>query len=162
MFDFSRPPPIFALVIGINKYKSFKVAWLKGAVPDANAIQYYLENELGVPSSHIRNLRDDEATRAVIIQAFLDFQRDPRIHFGDAILIYYAGHGGESDGPPNWETGGSKVQMLIPHDFGTTVNGEDIYGIPDRTIGAMLDRIAREKGDNIARLCIFNRAIFFF
>jgi hypothetical protein len=125
------------------------VTTLKGAVPDANAVQEYLENHLGVPSSHILNLRDAEATRSAIIQALLDLKNDTRIQTGDPILIFYAGHGGETDAPTAWGTGGSKIQMLIPHDFLTVVDGSEVYGIPDRTIGALLDRLAKFKGDNI-------------
>jgi hypothetical protein len=142
-------PSLFALIIGINLYKSRKVTTLRGAVADANAVQKYLEDELGVASSHIRNLRDAEATRSAIIQAFIDFQTDVRIQPGDPILIFYAGHGGETDVPTTWEVGGSKIQMIVPHDFYTLVNDKEVYGIPDRTIGSLLDRIAKAKGDNI-------------
>ena len=122
---------------------------MSGAVPDANVVQKYLEDDLGIPRSQIQNLRDAEATRSAIIQAFLDFQNDTRIQHGDPIFIFYAGHGGETDAPVMWNAGGSKIQMIIPHDFGAIVNDNEVYGIPDRTIGSLLDRIAKVKGDNI-------------
>lgn len=102
-----------------------------------------------MPSSQIRNLHDVEATRAAIIGAFYDLRNDSRIQNGDPILIYFAGHGGECDAPIDWEAGGSKIQMLVPYDFGTKINNCNIPGIPDRTVAALLDRLAKEKGDNI-------------
>jgi Caspase domain len=102
-----------------------------------------------VPSSQIHNLRDAEATRAAIIGAFCDLRNDSRIQNGDPILIYFAGHGGECDVPAGWAAGGSKIQMLIPYDFGTEINNCNVHGIPDRTVAALLDRLAKEKGDNI-------------
>lgn len=107
--------------------------------------------ELNVPNSHIRNLRDEKATRAAILQAFHDLQNDCRIEKGDPILIFYAGHGGETEAPMSWEAGASKIQMLIPHDFGTKINDRNVYGIPDRTVAALLDSLSKKKGDNIVR-----------
>jgi hypothetical protein len=118
-------------------------------VADANAVRQYLEKQLNVPSPQIRNLNDEEATRASIIGAFSDLRDDPRIQKGDPIFIYYAGHGSESDAPKGWETGGSKIQTLIPHDFHTKLNNYDVPSIPDRTVAALLDRLAEKKGDNI-------------
>lgn len=122
---------------------------LNGAVPDANAVQQYLEKELNVPSSHIQSLRDGEATRAAIVESFSKLQNDSRIKEGDPILIFYAGHGGETHAPASWEAGDSKIQMLIPYDFQTKINNCDVHGIPDRTIAVLLNRLSKEKGNNI-------------
>jgi Caspase domain len=125
---------------------------LKGAVDDALAVKQYLEDRLGVPESQIRLLRDAEATRAAIIQEFNDLAADQRIHRGDPILVYYAGHGGEADAPKDWAARNGKIQMLIPHDFRIEVDGQKTFGIPiRRTIGALLSRVAEKQGDNIVR-----------
>ena len=47
-----------------------------------------------------------------------------------------------------WEAGGSKVQMILPQNY-SAEEGSEVYGIPDRTIGALLNDLAKEKGDNI-------------
>lgn len=40
--------------------------------------------------------------------------------------------------------------MIIPYDFGTpTKQGGTVLGVLDRTIGALLEKIAKSKGDNI-------------
>ncbi|KAA1472263.1 hypothetical protein DENSPDRAFT_881116 [Dentipellis sp. KUC8613] len=146
----SKPPRFFALIIGINKYQSFNIAPLKGAVPDANQVEKYLKDDLGVPPDNIRNLRDKEATRAAIIQEFRALATDDRIQPGDPIFIFYAGHGSTAQAPEGWEAGGPKIQLICPHDHLETVDGHQVVGIPDRTLGALLSNIAKQKGDNIS------------
>ena len=149
-----RPPPrLFALIIGINEYVSPKITNLLGAVPDADAVRDFLQKQLGVPSSQIKNLRDSEATRAAIIDGIESFSRNDEIKGGDPILIYYAGHGGSADTPKGWEVGGTgKIELLIPYDhFSSLEDGNPKHGIPDRTLGVLLSQLAIEKGDNIVR-----------
>jgi len=111
----------------------------------------YLENSLKVQKCHIRNLRNAQATRAAIISEIAALETNPDIKQGDPILIYYAGHGGGCPAPAGWEAGGadSKTQMLIPHDYHTTVENREVFGIPDRSLNALLSRLAKAKGDNI-------------
>jgi hypothetical protein len=147
-------PPFAALLMGINNYASSEIYDLDGAVPDALAFKKYLEDDLGVPASRIRLLLDAEATRSAIIQEFDNLIADQRINRGDPILIFYAGHGGEVNAPKGWEAGSPKIQMLIPYDYRSDVDGLGIYGIPDRTIGTLLSRVAEKCGDNIVCLPI--------
>jgi hypothetical protein len=129
------------------------VTTLKGAVADADSINEYLEHDLKVQDSHIRNLREAQATRAAIIDEFHALQTNPNIKRDDPILIYYAGHGGEITAPSGWEAGrtDSMTQMLIPHDYQPKADKPLVYGIPDRTISVLISRIAKAKGDNIVR-----------
>jgi hypothetical protein len=153
-------PRLFSLLIGINKYASPTIRDLNGSVSDAKAIQEYLEVTLGVPTDQIACLHNSQATRTAIIQKLIKLQKDPRIQRDDPILIFFAGHGAETEAPSGWETDGSMVQMIIPYDFNaesdlidTKANDEGniVYAIPDRTVGVLLERIALEKGDNIVR-----------
>ncbi|KAA1472264.1 hypothetical protein DENSPDRAFT_170741 [Dentipellis sp. KUC8613] len=145
----NNPPRLFALIIGINKYQSYNVPPLKGAVPDANQVESYLKDDLGVSPDNIKNLRDREATRAAIIQELRALSTDDRIRPGDPIFIFYAGHGSTARAPEGWEAGGPKIQLICPHDHLEKVDGRQVVGIPDRTLGALLSSIAKEKGDNI-------------
>ena len=149
-----RPPPrLFALIIGINEYKSSKISNLLGAVPDADAMRDYLLKNLGVPSSQITNLRDTGATRNAIIKEIKALSDKDEIEEGDPILIYYAGHGGSAVTPKGWEIGGTgKIELLIPYDHSSPLeDGNPKHGIPDRTLGALLSLLAKKKGDNIVR-----------
>ena len=122
-----------------------------GAVPDADAVEDYLQ-ELGVPSFRIRNLRDSGAMRAVIIDGIKAFEFIDEIKERDPILIYYAGHGGSAHTPKGWEVGSTgTIELLIPYDCSGLEGGNPKYGIPDRTMGALLSHLASKKGDNIVR-----------
>ncbi|EDR08533.1 uncharacterized protein LACBIDRAFT_297307 [Laccaria bicolor S238N-H82] len=140
-------PRLYALIIGINNYDHQRK--LHGAVPDADAIKDYLVNELKVPEGQIVNLRNSEASRTAIIDAFNRLRDHPDIKEDDPILIYYAGHGGTLSAPPGWESGsGAKIQTIVPQDYDPT-EGKEVYPIPDRTIGGLIDGIANKKGNNI-------------
>ena len=143
---------LFALIIGINEYESRDIPNLVGAVPDADAMRYYLQEHLGVPSSQITDLRNSKATRAAIIDGIEAFSLSNEIKVGDPILIYYAGHGGSADTPKGWEIGGSgKIELLVPYDHSSLKGGNPKHGIPDRTLGSLLSHLASKKGDNIVR-----------
>ena len=95
----------------------YRQTTIKGAVPDADLVQSYLQKHLGVPNSQIRNLRDSEATRArraAILHEINALTTDDRIQRGDPILIFYAGQGSTAPTPKGWESAGPKIQLLLP------------------------------------------------
>ncbi|KAJ2914905.1 hypothetical protein MD484_g5508, partial [Candolleomyces efflorescens] len=147
----SSPNGLFALVIGIDDYApETGFDKLMGAVSDADRIRSWLIKDLGVPLSQIRNLRDNAATRKVIIQALEDLSTDARIQFDDPILIYYAGHGSEAPAPKQWRWDSARIQMIVPWDFGQSDgHTSTIQGIPDRTLGVLFAKLAERKGNNI-------------
>jgi len=145
-------PNLYALTIGINEYKSTQYRKLSGCLADAEGIEKYLQMALSVPRSNIKSLRNSGATRAAILEGIKAFVKNPMIQRDDPILIYFAGHGAATESPTKWTPRySSKTQMLIPHDCGTEVNGKVVHGIPDRTLGWILRRLADEKGNNIVR-----------
>lgn len=146
--QFSKSPSLFALLIGINEYKSPQINPLIGAVPDALAVKHYLEDNLGIPSAQIKVLLNGQATRQTIIDELRIFETNDLIHEGDPIVIFYAGHGATSPAPKSWKAGGPEIEMLVPYDF-DVVEESQVHGIPDRTIGAILDKVGRRKGNNI-------------
>jgi Caspase domain len=110
----------------------------------------YLEKFLGVPPRQIKILFDTQATRTAIIQEIRALADDDRINFDDPILIYYAGHGSTELTPKGWKVEDPYIQMIIPQDY-----GDGVYGIRDRTIGLLINRIAEKKGNNIVCLTLF-------
>ena len=146
--EFRREPRLFALVIGISKYAFKKFSDLPGAVPDANEIVNWLVTDLQVPRNQVSLLTDEAASRAGIISALEGFRSDDRIHQGDPIFIYYAGHGSGIQSPEGWECGGPgrKIQILVPQDYSPECG---IYGIPDHVLGWLIHGIAEKKGNNI-------------
>lgn len=150
----SPKPRLFALIFAINNYLCPEEGFssLRGAEPDALSFKEYLEVCLNVPPERITVIRGQHATRSNMISAFQKLERDSRIQPGDPIVIFYAGHGSEAPARETWEAGGPdrKIQMLIPYDCSKNP-AHRVPAIPDYTIGALIDRIARVKGDNIVR-----------
>ncbi|KDR67099.1 hypothetical protein GALMADRAFT_1129111 [Galerina marginata CBS 339.88] len=142
MIDLLPQPSLFALTIGINDYSHPEIENLRGAVADADAVTEYLQNSLNVPSSQIVNLRNEDATREGILAAFVSLAHDERIRMGDPILIYYAGLGGKTHNPHSFDS--EFIEVLIPQNYSPSVPS-----IPDRTLGALLNRLAMVKGNNI-------------
>jgi hypothetical protein len=76
---------------------------------------------------------------------------NPKIRHGDQILIFYAFHGSTAPALKGWDAGGPRVPMLVPYDQLCELDGKKVPGIPDRTIGALISKIAKEKDNNIVR-----------
>jgi len=150
------PASLFALIIGIDKYKDPDVPDLCGAVADANKVREFLVSKVGLAEDRIVFLHDEGATRENMVNNIKHLARNPAISEQDPILIYYAGHGGEAPSPlakPN--TKNNVIQMLIPHDF-VSKGSKDKQGqgIFDLTLCKFLADIAQSKSDNIVS-CFF-------
>jgi len=142
---------LFALIIGIDNYPH--ITKLKGAVADANRFQSFLQDQVKVENNRIINLRDDQATREKIEEAFCSLWEKECIKYDDPIVIYFAGHGCKIPRPPHWEAGGrNEIEGIFPYDVqsdhrsGTSTG---TFPIPDRTIAAWLNILSYKKGNNI-------------
>ncbi|KAF8968723.1 caspase domain-containing protein [Flammula alnicola] len=149
--EHSAKGSIFALIIGIDNYKSNTIfTKLKGGREDARAFQTYLMQDLQVPGDQITFLLDDKATRSAIIAGFESLANNDRIKKGDPIFIFYAGHGAQGPSPTAWKSYGVQtIEFLVPYDYDDPDSGTKIESIPDYTLGALLNGIAEKKGDNI-------------
>ncbi|KAF8545916.1 hypothetical protein OG21DRAFT_1384121, partial [Imleria badia] len=142
---------IFALVVAIDKYKSQMFSDLTGCKNDGERFIHFLTGVLGVPSSQIVFLSDEEATERRISEQFEKFLiKNADIQRDDAIVFFFAGHGSRPDAPEGWLTENNKIETLCSHDVQTIgEDGEEIWGISDRAIDAWMRKLAFEKGDNI-------------
>jgi hypothetical protein len=144
---------IFALIIGIDTYKSGNIWNLHACVEDARKMKRWLVEKLNVPRGQIRLLLDHHATKSNIEDSFMEhLVNNPSIEPGDAILIYFAGHGSRISAPPDWyETEGSPglVEVICPFDHDTKASQGRVAGISDRSLHAMVEDLAACKGDNI-------------
>jgi methylaspartate ammonia-lyase len=138
------------LIIAIDDYPDTVPEKLLGAVNDGKAMIDHLERILGVPSSQITTLFNDQATRVGILHALRALAYDDRIKSGDPIIIYYAGYGSTEPTPDGSDQESSVNQMIIPQNY-----GKDVHGIRDRTIARLIDLIAEKKGDNIVCSILF-------
>ena len=141
-------------MIGIDRYKSDKIRNLQGSKADAQSVIDLLSRKFRIRSSHFLCLADERATRSAIISGFQDHLIDNNnIERGDAIVIYYAGHGSRAAAPKGWVADETKVETICPYDERTfDCDGKEIFGIPDRTIGGLLRKLCSYKGDNIVRM----------
>ena len=146
------------MVIGINAYSDPEYEPLTGAVSDADAVSEFLVNNLRANPDHIRNLRDETATRGAIIEGMKQLAVDSRIQKDDPIIIYFAGHGARTPRPPGWHDWVSQdamIEIICPVDLGTQAytdgksQSDPVPGIPDRTVGILLNELSRVKGNNI-------------
>ncbi|KAG9103449.1 hypothetical protein FRC06_010755 [Ceratobasidium sp. 370] len=142
---------LHGLIIGINKYKSPNRECLNGCVADATSIFNYLVEVLHVPQGQLLCLFDEQATRDGIIGAFwTHLIQNKNIKPSDPIVIYFAGHGDTQPAPAGLYSTDGRWEFILPHDAGTrNLNGTYVWGIPDRTLGALIYQIYKEKGDNI-------------
>jgi len=104
----------WALIIGIDKYEN--VQHLNYAVKDAESIQDILVNTFNFPEGNITLLKNKDATKQNIIQAFSDITT--KAEESDRVLIYFAGHGDTDDLPEGGEMG-----YLLP----VNGNNENLY-----------------------------------
>ena len=144
-------PRLFALVIGIDKYKDPNIRRLSGAVADAEAVCEFLCSRVHVPDERIVIMRNEQATKRAMISAFERLASETIIGVKDPILIYYAGHGGQAEPPAQLKHSlGSKIEMLLPYDFNsmgsTTSEGQGLF---DLKLSSLLADIAESKSDNI-------------
>lgn len=82
----------WALVIGINEYENWPQ--LKYAVNDAQGIKDVLVDKLEFKEDNIVLIKDKEATRKGILEAFGDHLiNNEKVKKDDAVFVFYAGHG---------------------------------------------------------------------
>ena len=104
----------YALIIGIDKDQN--VQPLNYAVKDAESIQDILVNTFDFPDGNVTLLKNEDATKQNILQAFSDLTT--KAEDKDRVLIYFAGHGDTYDLPEGGEMG-----YLLP----VNGNNENLY-----------------------------------
>ncbi|KAF8135416.1 hypothetical protein EV363DRAFT_1429170 [Boletus edulis] len=165
--SFPRPYPhqqmasrLFALLIGIDNYKSGRIWNLEACADDARRMMQWLVHDLHVSSTNIALLANKDATKRRIEDVFMShLVNNPAISQGDAILIYFAGHGSSMPAPRDWCEGKPRhVEVLCPYDHDTMGPEGRVAGISDRSLCSMLGELSAVKGDNITLMldCSFS------
>ncbi|KAI0339805.1 hypothetical protein BDW22DRAFT_1360822 [Trametopsis cervina] len=151
---------VFALIIGIDEYKSGNVWNLESCVDDAQNIRRWLTNGLHVPRNQVCLLINSQATKRAIEDNFMShLVNNADIDKDDAIIIYFAGHGSSVHSPRGWYNDGMKaVDVLCPYDHDCKSAEGRVAGISDRSFHAMLRDLAQVKGNNITVIldCCFS------
>lgn len=139
----SEPRPIWALLVGIDRFAA--QTNLDGCTNDIGAMYGLLTTGYGVDPDAVRVLRDEEATRQGIIDAFMEhLVENPAIERGDQIVFHFSGHGANMIDPLGASPTGY-IESLVAHDSGL----DGVFNIPDTTVAALLELLSHSKGDNI-------------
>ncbi len=89
-------------------------------------------------------------SRDHIIGALLSVIDNPKIGYGDNIIIYYSGHGSYYEFPAEEEEGSESIETLCPIDRDTPGgDGKPVPDISDRELNTSLSLISRKKGHRI-------------
>ncbi|KAK0446032.1 uncharacterized protein EV420DRAFT_1571395 [Desarmillaria tabescens] len=169
-------PQFRAVIIGIDAYPDYP---LYGCVSDAELMEKYLIEDLGVPSGHIQRLlgptgektidNSISPTRANIIRTLYSLIDSPDIVNGDNIIVYFAGDGALYDAeeyyrnkvPPGVSVASIRpIKALCPMDRGSLDDtGSEILDICDREIDAIFNQISEEKGHKLTLIldCAYSR-----
>lgn len=142
-------PTLWALLVGIDDYASPNVRNLRGCVNDVEAMHIFLMTRYAVSEDHICVLTNEQATRTNILGTFQSFLIDnPQIQYGDQILFHYSGHGSQMPaGQEDYEPDGLN-ETIVPHDS----RQANVFDIPDKTLAALIERLADAKGDQITTI----------
>ncbi|KAK0219278.1 caspase domain-containing protein [Armillaria nabsnona] len=144
----------WAVLIGINEYASYP---LRGCVPDAQLMEKYLTEDLGMPSDRIQLLLGSNEhkspedpvnpSRAHIVGALLSLLTNPGIVYGDNIIIYYSGHGSYYPHHTEEDDASEYIETICPIDRDTLgENGKPVPDISDREFNTILSLISQAKG----------------
>ncbi|KAJ3541372.1 hypothetical protein NMY22_g3910 [Coprinellus aureogranulatus] len=149
-----NPTETYALLIGINKYAKPDICNLRSACIDADNMDEFLRNTLGVPSQNIINLRDEQATRQGILDGFQELEKKSAGYYkpgdkghdhglGPCMVVFFCGHA----------AGAGNVEFLCPSDMHmpSLTNGVLglVEGIADKTVCDLLDKLSKCRGNNI-------------
>ncbi|KAK0445986.1 caspase domain-containing protein [Desarmillaria tabescens] len=157
----------WAVIIGIDGDTHYP---LYGCISDAELMEKYLIEDLGVPSDHIQRLlgplgeettnnsESTRPTRANIIKALYSLIDNPDILNGDNIIVYFAGNGARYDAqdyyqdyrdklPPGVSIASIRpINAICPIDRDAfDGKGSQILDISDREIDAIFSEISQVK-----------------
>ncbi|MCG5062222.1 MAG: caspase family protein [Limnoraphis sp. WC205] len=105
----------WALLIGIDHYKSAKFQQLKGCGNDIELISKIIQENFGFAVDRITILRNEEATRENILKA-MDILVQ-RAGIDDIVVIHYSGHGSQMTDREGDEKDGLD-ETIVPYDSG--------------------------------------------
>ncbi|EEB91742.1 hypothetical protein MPER_09853, partial [Moniliophthora perniciosa FA553] len=147
------PTRLFAVIVGIDQYKSGDTWNLQSCVDDAKRMRRWLRDDLGVPREHNPPLLDEQASKQNIETELVNhLLRNDAIERGDAIFIYFACHGSTMKAPSEWfmsKLGRNSVEVLCSYDHDTRHSEGRVAGISARSMNGFLHQLASVKGDNI-------------
>ncbi len=133
---------LYALLVGIDAYRSPSVPDLRGCGADVEEMLAYLQTRTA-PGVRLaaRMLRDGQATRAAVIEAL--HSHLGRAGRSDTALFWFSGHGSEAYAPEWWyEEPTGWLQTLVCADS----RSGGVPDLLDKELSLLLDSVARRAG----------------
>lgn len=143
-------PHLYALLVGVDRYKNASVPNLRGCVADVRAMHTFLTTRLRIPEKSIQLLISDggelpemRATRQNILDAWQTLL--DQVEKDDQLFFHYSGHGAQARSiDPNEADGYDET--LVPYDSrDVDETGAPVYDILDKELAALIDK-AEAKG----------------
>ncbi|SCW63362.1 Caspase domain-containing protein [Rhizobium mongolense subsp. loessense] len=114
-----------ALLIGVGTYLDPNISELDGPTNDVNRFRELLLSGYRFPDENICVLTDEHATHAAVEEAFQKVLLDRIASKNDVVLIYFAGHGSQTEDHNSDEADG-RDETIILHDSRTEGRGDFI------------------------------------
>jgi uncharacterized caspase-like protein len=103
----------WALVIGINKYPNLPSQYqLNYSVADAEAVADLFQRKYGFEREDITVLKDEQATKAKIMEKLHSFADTGKVSHEDCVIVYFSGHGQTVSLPKS----SGEMGFIIPYD----------------------------------------------
>ena len=154
----TKSPRVWLFSVGINEYESEAIADLDGCIEDVEQFSKFLKKRLSIPKQQCKLIKNEEATRAGIIEHF-------RTHFslladGDIAVFHYSGHGSWEYTHPVFAKAGldAKVghnEVLLCHD--SKMSG--IHNLADKELRQLVAELQYPEGEaskDIHFVCLFD------
>ena len=148
-------PLLYALLVGINTYRSPNLPQLKGSINDVMAMAQLLQDRFNVPANQIKLLTDEQATRQAIKTVFHEHLLEPARSWAEgdtsqpppAFLFHYSGHGSQVPDERGQEADGL-TETIVPYDSRV---GE-VYDIQSWELGQMIGELTAYFTDQAQRI----------
>jgi hypothetical protein len=137
-------PVVYALLVGVDRYRAEGVSALGGCRNDITAAAAFLRSRTAA-TVHLLELCDGEATRAAVVDGLHNHLG--QAGRGDTALFWFSGHGAEAPVPAALRhlESGAMLQTLVCADSRT----DGVPDLLDKELSLLLDEIA-EHGAHIA------------
>jgi|GEM_PF-6488585 len=122
-----------AFVVGINQYPDVP---LRGCINDMNDITHFLMEKCNVPMENIRQLADERATKAAILERLQWLVKD--VQDNDELYFFYSGHGAQIATLNSNDEIDGLDEIICPVDFSWA---NDNSGIRDKEFAKIFGAI---------------------
>jgi pimeloyl-ACP methyl ester carboxylesterase len=127
---------LYAVLVGINKYKAKEIRDLQGCEYDLDKMRVFLKNYTLANQLELQlvQLKNWEATRQNVIDSFQHFR--PALS-EDICIFYYSGHGSQVDAPPELAhlQSDGKLETIVCND---SRSSPKIGDLTDKEIGHLI------------------------